>query len=569
MIRYKGSGISPGAAVGKLLVRRPQAPRLTMEALTGEEISGELARYEAGLARAEDELSGLIQASSEGTERDILSVQLEMLRDPVVGEEIRARIAQRRLHADRAADLAYEAAAAALEDCGDPFLAQRADDLRDVKNRLLRCCAGEDAGALSRLEEPVILAARDLMPSETAGLDRTKVLGIVTERGGAASHAAILARSLGIPAVLGVPALMEQVRDGETVALDGGTGEVVLEPDEETAGLFLQRRERYIRERTERAAAPAGPARTADGVRIHLGANLGSAEEAELAGAAEADCVGLFRTEFLYMNSGRIPGEEEQFLAYRRVLEAFAPRPVTLRTLDLGGDKDVPGLELPREENPFLGCRAFRLCLERPELLRPQLRAALRAAAWGKLRLMFPMIGSLEDIRAARALVEGAKDELDREGIPRGEAAFGVMVEVPSIALMADLAAEEVDFASVGTNDLCQYLMAADRDNHLVSRYYQSCHPALFRCLGEVSRCFARAGKPLGVCGELAGDPLAAPVLAGLGIRELSMAPGSFPPVREALSRFPLEALEALARDVCRQATAAEVEALLRRKFYS
>lgn len=568
MIQQAGTGVSPGVALGEVLIYQPYIPQITMELLSEEQIKEELLHYSSALASTKAELTRRAESLQGPAEQDILYAHLDLLQDPSVQEEIQTMIAEQRFHGDRAADQAFERAAAMLEDCGDPLLAERAADLRDVKLHLLRNYAGVEIRSLSSLDRPVIVAARDLMPSETAGLDRTNVLGILTEVGGATSHVAILAKSYGIPAVLGVPGLMDAVRDGTRAALDGSTGEVVLEPDSQTQQSFLERRAHYLQEEALTAAFEGKPSQTADGTPVRLGANLGSAEQAELDGAARADFVGLFRTEFLYMNSSHMPTEEEQFQAYKRVLMTFAPRPVTLRTLDIGGDKSLPYLELPHEENPFLGCRAFRFCLEHPDILRTQLRAALRASAFGTLWLMIPMIGSLNDIRTARAFLEQVKEDLDREGVPRGrDVKFGIMVEVPSIALMADLAAKEVDFASVGTNDLCQYLTASDRGNPLVSQYYQSYHPALFRCLGEVARQFAQAGKPLSVCGELGGDPLAAPVLVGLGIQKLSMSPASFSRIKRNLSLYSMEELRKLSGEVCRLATAAEVKDLLHQRF--
>lgn len=568
MIQVAGTGVSPGIALGKVLVYQNDLPTVTMEPVAENQIEQELLRYRDALNRTEEELRLRLAVLSDQAEQAILSAQLELLRDPSVQEEITALISEQRYHGDRAADQAFEQAATMLEECGDALLAERAADLRDVKLRLLRKYAGVESHSLERLDRPMILAARDLLPSETAGLDRTNVLGILTEVGGATSHVAILAKSYGIPAVLGVPGLMDVVRDGTQAALDGSTGEVVVEPHSQTQQEFLERQEHYLQEEALTAAFADKPSQTADGAPVQLGANLGSVDQSELDGAAKADFVGLFRTEFLYMNSNHMPTEEEQFQAYKKVLMTFAPRPVTLRTLDIGGDKELPYLNLPHEENPFLGCRAFRFCLEHLDILRTQLRAALRASVFGTLWLMIPMIGSLDDIRTARTFLEQMKQELDQEGVPRGKnVKFGIMVEVPSIALMADLAAKEVDFASIGTNDLCQYLTASDRGNPLVSQYYQSYHPALFRCLGEVARQFALAHKPLSVCGELGGDLLAAPVLAGLGIRKLSMAPASFSRIKRNLSLYSIEELRKLSSNVCQLSTAAEVKDLLHQRF--
>ena len=394
------------------------------------------------------------------------------------------------------------------------------------------------------------MAAKELLPSDTATMDRANVLGIVTETGGATSHSAIIAKSWGIPAVLGVAGLMRAVRHGETAVVDAGAGTLETQPSPERLAAAQAARGQWQRQIREEAAWLDKEPFTKDGVRIDLGLNIGSAAGEELEAAQYAGFAGLLRTEFLYMDADHFPTEDEQAGQYEKVLRAFGQRPVVLRTLDIGGDKTLRYFQLPREDNPFLGSRALRLCFENPEMFLTQLRAALRAAVHGNLWLMFPMVGSLEDVRRAKGFVEQARRQLAGRGERAGEVKLGAMIEVPSAALMAPELAREVDFASIGTNDLCQYLTAADRMNPAVAPYYQSWHPALFRLSGMVARAFEQAGRPLCVCGELGGDALAAPALVGLGLRKLSMSASSLARVKKALAGMTLGEMCSLAARV-------------------
>jgi phosphotransferase system enzyme I (PtsI) len=438
-------------------------------------------------------------------------------------------------------------------------------DFDDVRKRLIRLWYRVKEGGLGVLTEPVIVAARDLLPSDTASLDRKKVLAILTEAGGTTSHSAIIARSYEIPAILGIPDLMNRVRQGQTLAVDAGAGEAVLDPDPDTVKVYERRRAEFLRETMETKKFLGPEARTACGVHIDIGLNIGGADEQELAGEAYTDLVGLFRTEFLYMGRASLPSEEEQFAVYKKVLQRYGKRPVTLRTLDIGGDKTLSSMDLPKEDNPVLGNRALRLCFTYPAVFKTQLRAALRASVFGNLWLMLPMVGSIDDIRQAKAYIAETMEELDAEGTGYAkDFKTGIMVEIPSIAVIADLAAKEVDFASIGTNDLCQYLTAVDRMNPQTARYYQTCHPAMFRLIGKVVEHFNREGKPICVCGEMGGDTLAAPVLVGLGMRKLSMGLASIARVKRVLSSLTVAKAEELAAAVVNLPTAWEAEGYLK-----
>ena len=568
MITLQGTAVSGGAVREKILVYTPFTAEIQVRSLAPEAVDEETARFEAAFSAAQAELSALAESLSDADARAIMDAHLELLTDPAVHDGVCQQIRQALVYADQAVEDVLEPLAQVLEASGEAVFAERAADLRDIKRRLLRVYAGKQEMDLSRLDAPVILAAYDLLPSDTASMDTAHVRGIVTQVGGATSHTAILARSYGIPAILGIPGLMEAVENGMDACLDASSGVLTLRPDEQTAAMFEKKCAAMRRLRMAEEKYAQLPMQTADGVRIELGANIGSSGDAELAACEQADYIGLFRTEFLYMGCDHLPTEDEQLTAYRRVLQARPERPVTVRTLDIGGDKQLPYFQLPKEDNPFLGCRAIRLCFAKPELFKPQLRALLRASTAGTLWIMLPMVSALEQIDAAKALIRETAGELEAEGFPVSkEIKLGVMIEIPSLALMADACAQAVDFASIGTNDLCQYLTAADRGNPAVGGCYQPYHPALFRLIGEVSRAFARAGKPLSVCGELGGDPLAAPVLVGLGLRKLSMSQSAACSVKMQLSAYPLSQLESIADRVCACTTAPEAEAILRHYF--
>jgi phosphotransferase system enzyme I (PtsI) len=367
--------------------------------------------------------------------------------------------------------------------------------------------------------------------------------------------------------VLGIADLLETIKHGQRAAVNAVEGTVILDPDKATAEEYAQKSEAFQRDRVTTAAFLNREACTADKVKIEIGLNIADAHDNELEASAYTDSVGVFRTEFLYMGRSSLPTEDEQFSVYRKVLECFGKRPVFLRTLDIGGDKPLESMEWAHEENPFLGNRALRFCFTHPDIFRTQIRAALRAGVYGSLWLMLPMVASLDDIRKAKEHIAAARNELKKEGKPCGDMKLGIMIEIPSIALIADLAAKEVDFASIGSNDLCQYLCAADRMNSAVEPYYQSYHPAMFRLIKETVSSFDKAGKPISICGELGGDPLAVPILIGLGMRKLSMGAASVAAVKRTIASLTVEKVEAIAAKVLQCSTAAEVKQYLESIF--
>lgn len=548
----RGNGVSKGVAIGEIFLYQPFIPQTTEAHYSGDP-KQYLEQYEALCLQARAELQAIRERmmQTDAEKAAIFSAQMEILCDEVMDEEIRDGIQYDTWMPDWAVETVYSRYERRLQKAGDPLIRERAADLKDVKNRLLRIWCGVPQQSLAQLENPVIIAAHDLLPSDTAVMERDHVLGIVTESGGSTSHSAIIARSYGIPAVLGIPNLLPRLTNGEKVILDAVDGVLITRPDGRQEKEMLTKQKEYEIQAARIQKYLHRDPLTADGERIEIGLNIGSARPEDLEGSSVTDFVGLFRTEFLYMDNDHLPTEEEQIIQYQKALLEYAPRPVVLRTLDIGGDKTLPYFPLPQEQNPFLGKRALRLCFDSPELFRTQLRAALRASVAGQLWIMLPMVSSIEEIKRAKALLEQAKQELRQEKLPFDEGIkLGIMIEIPAVAVIADLVAPEVDFASIGTNDLCQYLMAVDRMNPEVTSYYQSYHPALFRMIGYVVERFKQAGKPICICGELGGDPLAAPVLVGLGMRKLSMSLSSVAAVKRALAGFTVKQMEEMARAV-------------------
>lgn len=566
----RGNGASKGIAIGEVFIYQPFTPQITETHYLGDP-DVHIKKYETARTRAHEELES-IKNELEKTDAEkaaIFSAQREILCDELIDEKIRDEIQRNMLTPDWAIETVYDYYERRLQKIKDPLIRERTADLRDVKNRLLSLLLGVRRQSLRRLEKPVVVAARDLFPSDTAVMDAKRTLGIVCETGGGASHAAIIARGYGIPAVLGIPGLLSKLKDGEKVVLDAIDGVLITQPNKLQEQEARAKKKEYEEQKARARKYLRRTPLTADGERIQIGLNIASSDPEDLDGSSAADFVGLFRTEFLYMRGDRLPTEEEQLAAYRRTLKAYAPRPVVLRTLDIGGDKTLPYFPLPKEQNPFLGKRALRLCFTYPELFRTQLRAALRSSVAGKLRIMLPMVSGIEDVKKAKESLERVKRELRRENLAFDEdIKLGVMIEIPSAAIIAELLAEEVDFASIGTNDLCQYLLAVDRMNPEVSEYYQSYHPALFRIIGHVAQVFKKAKKPLCLCGELGGDPLAAPVLIGLGMRGLSMSLSNVADVKRAIARFSIPEMEKMARDV-QEMSADRAKEYLQKSFKS
>ncbi|MCL2805375.1 MAG: phosphoenolpyruvate--protein phosphotransferase [Treponema sp.] len=562
-MQLAGKSASPGAAVGSVYIYYKEQIIPLETPIKEEEKQGHYSRYLSVKEQAKLELEEyrISLQKIDPAKAEIFKAHQEIVDDIIINEEIPARILNNLWSGDWAIYHVYDTVLAVLRQAPDPLIAERTADFEDVRSLLLRLWYGQKNEDLTSFKEPVIIAAYDLKPSDTASLDKDKVLAILTETGGQTSHTAIIARSYGIPCVLGIEGLMGLVKQGQNAAVNAAEGTVILDPDDDTKNKFLIKMNEFRLDR-EDAETFRFTECCISGEKIDIGVNISNTDE--LDAANYADMAGLFRTEFLFLGRSSLPTEEEQLACYRKVLESFGKKPVILRTLDIGADKKLPYMNIKNEENPFLGNRGLRFCLNNPDIFKTQLRAALRASVYGNLWLMLPMVSSLDCIRRAKEHIGAARDELAKEGKMSRVVKIGIMIEVPSIALICDLAAKEVDFASIGSNDLCQYLCAADRMNAQVDSYYQSYHPAMFRLIKDAAASFAKEGKPLSVCGEIAGDPLAAPVLLGLGIRKLSMGSVSIAAVKRKINSVSAEKAKEIAETVLKLPTAAEIERFLR-----
>lgn len=561
-IILRGLGVSDGIRIGRAFVYKG-AHTAHIEEKKTDAPREELLRLQKAKDGCLTELKQLIAATRErlGEEKaTILKGQVSFLKDPTYYPPMERLVEKEAWSAETAVKRITDQVAGMLEGLPNEYMRERAADIRDVGGRLLAQLTGAGGRQLKDIAEEVILVADDLTPSDTVQLDKQLVLGFITRIGGKTSHTAILANSLGIAAVLGLGSAVEGIADGVLVVLNGTTGECILHPEEETVARYreLMAEEQAERERLQSFATR--PAVTQDGYRVELAANIGTPEEAKGLIDKGAEAVGLYRTEFLFMSRKEMPDEETQFQAYKAAAEAMEGKPVVIRTLDIGGDKELPYLELPHEMNPFLGYRAIRLCLDRTELLRTQLRAILRASAHGVLKIMFPMISGLGEWRQARDLYREVREELAAEGVSMADRVeLGIMVEIPSAALLAHRFAKEVDFFSIGTNDLVQYTVAVDRMNEKVSYLYDYFHPAVLRLIKNVIDASVEQGKWTGMCGSMAGDPLAAPLLVGLGLHEWSMSPGSIHKVKEAIAGLNRADCERLAESLLELDTPDEV----------
>ncbi len=544
----RGQGASPGIAIGPAYVMGSvsRAGRRTLKPV---EIVAEIERLRAALAatRAElENLAGQVTAKMGEDQGAIFQAQILMLEDPELRGRAEAKVRERSMSAAWAMEEAGQEAAAPLAAIEDEYLRARADDVRDVASRVIASLLGNDSpgrgdspgrATAVRLDEPAIVVAEDLLPSDTARIDRHKVLAFVSERGSTTSHAAILARTMGVPAVMGAAGCLRAIRAGDNTVVDGNRGIIAVRPTAAELEVWEKSRQ-ALREEEESALRSADlPAVTRDGYRIDLAANIGSPKDLEVALAYGATEIGLFRTEVLFLDRAAAPSEDEQFEAYREAAEAMRGKRVIIRTLDIGGDKEIPWLTHDREANPFLGLRGIRFCLRHEELFLTQLKALMRARVSGDVWVMLPMIADVREVRTAGHLLVRAARELAAEGRTFAAAPLGIMIEVPAAATMADVLLQEVDFASLGTNDLTQYTLAADRTNEKVAGLADSFHPSVLRQVGQVAAAARSLGKWVGVCGDLAGDPLATPILLGLGVNELSMAAPLLPRVKEAVRR--------------------------------
>lgn len=564
-----GIAASSGIAIAKAY--RLETPHLAAEKRTVADVEAEIARLEAAVAKAKEELEAIKQHALEKLGEDkaaIFAAHLLVLDDPELLNPIKEKIQTERVNAEYALDETALFFISMFEAMDNEYMKERAADIRDVTKRVLAHLLGVTISNPSLISEEVVIIAEDLTPSDTAQLNRQYVKGFATDIGGRTSHSAIMARSLEIPAVVGTKTVTAEVKNGDIVIVDGLDGQVIINPSPELLAQYEQKRARYEAQKAEWAKLVHEATVTADGIHVELAANIGTPDDVKGALANGAEGIGLYRTEFLYMGRSELPTEDEQFAAYKTVLEQMNGKPVVVRTLDIGGDKELPYLQLPKEMNPFLGFRAIRLCLEMQDMFRTQLRALLRASVHGNLKIMFPMIATLDEFRQAKAILLEEKEALLRQGVAVADGIeVGMMVEIPAAAVMADQFAKEVDFFSIGTNDLIQYTMAADRMNERVAYLYQPYNPAILRLISHVIDAAHREGKWVGMCGEMAGDPIAIPILLALGLDEFSMSATSILPARAQLKRLSKEDAVRVKETVLSLGTAEEVVSFVKRTF--
>ncbi|MEH7097616.1 phosphoenolpyruvate--protein phosphotransferase [Neobacillus vireti] len=561
MTFLKGIAASNGIAIAKAY--RLVEPDLSFEKKSVEDVTAEVERFRKAMEISKSELEAIREKARVDLGADkaaIFEAHLLVLSDPELNAPIEDKIQSDQVNAESALKETADMFVMMFEQMDNEYMKERAADIRDVTKRVLAHLLGVQLVNPSMIAEEVIIIAEDLTPSDTAQLNRNFVKGFTTNIGGRTSHSAIMARSLEIPAVVGTKTATEEINNGDLVIVDGLTGEVHINPTPELVEQYRKTHEEYELQKAEWAKLVNEPTISADGHHVELAANIGTPNDLKGVISNGGEGVGLYRTEFLYMGRDQLPTEEEQFESYKAVLEGMAGKPVVVRTLDIGGDKELPYLDLPKEMNPFLGFRAIRLCLEEQDIFRTQLRALLRASSYGNLKIMFPMIATLDEFRSAKSILEEEKAKLLSEGQTVAEKIeLGIMVEIPSTAVLADQFAKEVDFFSIGTNDLIQYTMAADRMNQRVSYLYQPYSPSILRLVKMVIDASHAEGKWTGMCGEMAGDETAIPVLLGLGLDEFSMSATSILKARSLIRNLKKSDMENLAKEVLNMQTTSQV----------
>lgn len=560
-----GIGGSEGYGVGKVVVISDDKPEYASRKI--DNADAEVKRFEEAAAAFVKKTQAMANAMKESVGQhnaEILEGHIVMLSDPFMQDEIKGLI-RSGICAEEAVDNVCDMFIAMFSQVEDELTRQRTTDIGDIRVRLLKILTGTPDINISEVPAGTILVARDLTPSMTAGIIRENVAGIVTELGGRTSHSAILARALEIPAVLSVNDIVSKVSEGMMVAVDGCEGICILEPDEAEIAEYEDKRKAYMQEKEGLKIFLGKETQTADGKKVHLYGNIGNPEDAKAVKSGDGEGIGLFRTEFLFMGTDTLPSEEQQFEAYKTVAEEMAGKEVIIRTLDVGGDKDLPYLGLGKEDNPFLGFRAVRYCLANEASYKIQLRALLRASAFGDIKIMVPLVTSVEEIRSVKRLVAEIKTELDKDKIAYNkDIQVGVMIETPAASLIADLLAKEADFFSIGTNDLTQYTMAVDRGNAKIAYLYSAYHPAVLRSMKNIIEAGNQAGIMVGMCGEAAADPRLIPLLISFGLQEYSVSASSILPTRSTIAKWSKAEADALASKALSLSTEEEVAALLR-----
>lgn len=570
-MKIKGIGASPGLAMG--YVKIYEKNDINIPDYMPEDTDAEIARFQSARQKSINEVIALydkLMKENAADAAEVFMAHKEILEDEAgFVEPVIERITVNSENAAMAAANTLNAVADMFRSMDNEYMQARAADAEDLRDTVVSNILGlKKLGMKDPVKNPdaekQIIAAYDLAPSDTAGLNFDAVEGIITQTGGTTSHTAVMSRTLELPAVVGAAGLLGHVKGGDFVILDGETGEVIINPDREQIEEYRKLKDEYIKRKDELRKYIGRQSVTLDGRQVRLESNIGTVSDAEAAAENDAEGIGLVRTEFLYMERKELPSEQEQYKAYKEILEKMGDKPVIFRTLDAGGDKNLPSLALPKEENPFLGYRAIRICLNNPSLFKTQLRALLRAGVHGKPKIMFPMISSLDELRRAKKLLEEAAGELSEEGIPyREKIPVGIMVEIPAAAVLADRFAKEVDFFSIGTNDLVQYTLAADRGNPSIADVYTTFHPAVLKLIALTISAAEKADIACGMCGEAAGNLTLVPLFLGFGLKEFSMSPSSILKVRKLINSLNYEECKVLAEKVLQLDTANKIEKLL------
>ena len=564
---YKGTGASAGIGIGKVVIVEEKELVIKRENIT--DAAAEIQRFkgalETSMKQTEALAADLAQRVGE-KEAEILNGHIMLLSDPMLTGEIEAMITNDSVNSEFAIETVCTNYANVFASMGDELMQQRAADMKDIKTRMQKVLLGVESVDIAALPEGSIILAKDLTPSMTAGINPANVTGIVTELGGRTSHSAILARALEIPAVVALTGILNEVKNGDVLVLDGTDGTVLVNPEDSILAEYQGKRAAFLKEKKELEQYIGKPSVTKDGVHVEVVANIGKPEDVDKVLQYDGEGVGLFRTEFLFMDRDAMPTEEEQFEAYKKVAIAMNGKPVIIRTLDIGGDKEIPYMGLEKDENPFLGYRAVRFCLDRKDdVYRPQLRALLRASAFGNIKIMIPLVTCIDEYRQVKALVEEIKQELTDKGFAfNKDIPLGIMVETAAASLIADIFAKEVDFFSIGTNDLTQYTMSVDRGNDKISYLYSTFNPAVLRSIKRIITCAREEGIMVGMCGEAASDPMMIPLLLAFGLNEFSMSPSAILRARKMITEYSTEELQAVADQAMGFATTAEVENFMR-----
>lgn len=562
---YKGIAGSEGIGIGKVVIIEDHD--ITIETKHVPETDSEIARLQEAIEKFVEITNKMADKMDETVgkkDADILRGHIQMLQDPMIEEQISSLIIAEKITAEMAVDQVLEQTAEMFSQIPDELLQQRATDFRDIKARMIKLLMGIEDVDISQVPAGTVLVAKDLTPSMTAGIKPENIEGILTEMGGKTSHSAILARAMEIPAVLSIEGICDIVKNGDTIVLDGTSGEALVNPEEDVVKEFEDKREQFAKDKALLKAYAGKPSVTKDGTKVELVCNIGKPEDAKKAVECDGEGIGLFRTEFLFMDRDSIPTEDEQFEAYKAVAETMKGKPVIIRTLDIGGDKDVPYLGLEKEENPFLGFRAIRFCLQRQDIYKTQLKALVKASAYGKIKIMVPLVTGVDELRQVKTMVADIMKEFDEKDVPYNKnIEIGVMMETPAACMMADALAKEAAFFSIGTNDLTGYTMAVDRGNAKVAYLYSTYNPAVLRAIKRIIECGRKEGIMVGMCGEAAADPKLIPLLLAFGLDEFSVSATSVLKTRKIISDCDVGACKELAEKVMQCITEEEVLKLL------